>query len=238
MRRPALAALVLALSACDSAAPTASAKASGSSAAASPLPTQAPLTEAPPAAPAPPDLDLPAAQKALKCGGDARSGACGVLAKMARCAAWNPVVPSGDGRWLGHGWLVESGKTTDQVTLVRARRVPTGEVAPGQLGVRIAVTDLPRQEGPAFDQADRAIRAFERADVPPRSSPTLEYVKQRTDWPEAYAARTVSGQIYALTQNGTYLCQGPGRSLLVAQRSTAQGTSADGLYAELWPTSW
>ena len=232
MRRPALAAMVLALSACDNPAPAASGPASGAAPAAS-----APRTEAP-APPPPPDLDVPATQKALKCAGDTKSGACGVLAKMASCAAWNPVVPSGDGRWLGRGWLVEGAKTTDQITLVRARRVPTGDVGPGQVGARIAVTDLPREEGAAFDQAERAIRAFERADVPPRSSPTLEYVKKRTDWPEAFAARTVSGQIYALTQNGTYLCQGPGRSLLVAQRTSAQSTSSDGLYAELWPTSW
>ncbi len=230
MRRPALAVLLFALSACDKPAPAPSAATSGSAAAAEP---PAPV----PAPAAPSDLDVPAAQKALKCGGE-RSGACGVLAKMASCAAWNPVVPSGDGRWLGRGWLVEGAKTTDQITLVRARRVPTGEVGPGQIGVRIAVTDLPRQEGAAFDQAERAIRAFERADVPPRSSPTLEYVKRRTDWSEAFAARTVSGQVYALTQNGTYLCQGPGRSLLVAQRDSAHDTSSDGLYAELWPTSW
>jgi hypothetical protein len=233
MRRLMLAAIPLALFGCD--APTA-APAASASAIAAPAPPPPPQTAAAP--PAPPDVDVAQIQKALKCGGDARSGVCGVLAKMASCKAWDPIVPSGDGRWLGRGWVVEGAKTTDQVTMLRARRVPTSEVGPGQLGVRIAIADLPKQEGAAFEQADRALRALERADVPPKSSPTLEYVKQRTQWSEAAALRTAGGQVYALTSGGAYLCQSPGRAVLVAQRDPAHGASGDGLYAELWPTSW
>lgn len=233
MRRPALAVLALALAACDNPAP---APAASASAAAAPPP---PATAAAPAVPTPPDLDIAAQQKAMKCASDAKSGLCGVLARMASCAVWNPVVPSGDGRWLGRGWLVEGAKTTEQVTVVRARRVPTAEVGPGQLGVRVAIADLPKQEGPAFEQADRAIRAFERADVPPKSNPTLEYLKQRTDWPESAAMRTAGGQqVYALTQGGAYLCQGPTRSLLLVQRAASGGAGGDGVYAEVWPVSW
>jgi len=232
MRRPFLAVAVLALLGCDKPAPGPAA-----STAATAAPPPAATTEAAPSPP-PPDLDLPAQQKALKCGGDAKSGACGVLAKMATCTAWNPIVPSGDGRWLGRGWLVEGAKTTDQVTLVRSRRVPTSEVGPGQLGARIAVTDLPKQEGAAFEQADRAIRAYERADVPPHGNPTLDYLKQRKDWPEAAALRTAGGgQVYALSGGGAYFCQ-TGRSLLVVQRPASGSAGGDGLYAEVWPTSW
>jgi hypothetical protein len=221
--------LALALAACDPPAPASDASAPTTTAAAPPAASAAATP-----APTPPDLDVAAQQRALKCGGDTKSGACGVVARMASCTPWNAIVPSGDGRWLGRGWLVEGTKTTEQITLVRARRVPTSEVGAGQLGARIAVTDLPKQEGAAFEQAERAIRAYERADVPPRSSPTLDYVKQRSEWPEFAALRTAGGQVYALTANGTYLCQGPNRALLVVQR----GAGGDGLYAELWPTTW
>jgi hypothetical protein len=235
MHRPALALLGLALLGCeDKPAPAPAASASSARAEAPPAATPAQAA----AAPAPPDLDLAAQQKALKCATDAKSGLCGVLARMGSCSAWNPVVPSGDGRWLGRGWLVEGAKTTDQFTLVRARRVPTGEVGPGQIGVRISITDLPKQEGAAWEQADRAIRAYERADVPQHGNPTIDYVKQRKDWPETFAMRTTGGQVYALTPGGAYLCQGPNRALLVVQRAATGGASGDGLYAELWPTSW
>jgi hypothetical protein len=105
--------------------------------------------------------------------------------------------------------------------------------------VRIAVADLPKSEGAAWEHADRAIRAFERADVPPRGSPVPDYVKNRTDWPgEVSALRTTGGNVYAMSNGGTYLCQGPNRALLVVQRASAAGAGGDGIYAELWPTSW
>ncbi len=224
--------LAVALPGCD---PPAPGPAPSASATTPPAPSAASPTAAEPA-PTPPDLDVAAQQRALKCGGDTKSGACGVVARMASCTPWNAIVPSGDGRWLGRGWLVEGAKTTEQVTLVRARRVPTSEVGAGQLGVRIAVAELPKQEGAAFEQAERAIRAYERADVPPHGSPTLDYVKQRSEWAESAALRTAGGQVYALSAHGTYVCQGPNRALLVVQRGASTG--GDGLYAELWPTSW
>jgi hypothetical protein len=230
MRRASLL-LALLLAGCDKPAPTAGA--STSAALAAPPPT----TEAAPAV-APPDLDVAAQQRALKCGGEGKTGPCGVLAGMESCKAWNPVVPSGDGRWVGWGWVVEKGKTTDQFALVRARRVPSNDVGPGQLPVRISVTDLPKSEGAAWEQADRAIRAFARADVPPRGNPVPDYVKNRTDWPEVSALRTAGGNVYAMSNGGTYLCQGPNRALLVVQRASAAGAGGDGIYGQLWPTSW
>jgi hypothetical protein len=189
-----------------------------------------------PAAPAPADLDVASMQKALKCASDAKSGPCGVLAKMAKCSAWDPMVPSGDGRWLGHGWVVEGAKTTDQIALLRARAVPLSEVGAGQLGVRIALADLPKQEAVAFEQADRVLRAFDRGDVAPRSSPTIDYIKQRKEWPDAFAARTAGGHVVALTPGGTFLCQGASRTVLAIERAARAG--GDGTYAELWPVSW
>jgi hypothetical protein len=161
-----------------------------------------------------------------------------VLAAFAGCKEWNAVSPSGDARWLGKAYIVEGSKTSEQITLVRSKRVPSTEVAPGQLPVKISITDLPKEEGAAYDQAERAIRAFERNDVPPRSNPTLEYIKKRSEWPEAHAARTVSGQVLVNTGGGAYVCQGARQQLVVVQKAEAAGGGGDGLYAELWATTW
>jgi hypothetical protein len=227
--RSALPILALALVACDDKPAPAPAAAS-----AAPAATTAAPESAAPVAPPPPELDVAAQQRATKCGADAKSGVCGVLAKMAACQAWNPIVPSGDGRWLGRGWVVEGAKTTDQFTVVRARRVPTSEVAPGQLGVRIGVGEILKQEGAPYEQADRAIRAYERAD-PPHQSPTVDYVKQKKDFTESFAAKTAGTQIMAQTPQGMFFCQ-VGRGLYMVQRASASG--GDGLYGELWPISW
>src|SRR5690242_7523796 len=96
---------------------------SGGAASASPsaaAPPSASVAAAPPpsAAPAPPpeNLNVAELQKALKCANDAKSGPCGVLAKFASCSGWSGVSPSGDGRWFGHGYVVEGSKTSDQIT--------------------------------------------------------------------------------------------------------------------------
>ena len=210
----------------SSAAPTASA---------SPSPTQA-AAEPPP--PAPDDLNVAALQKTLKCPAEPKSGPCKVLAAFAACKEWNAISPSGDARYLGRAYLVEGAKTTEQIAVVRSKRVPSQEVAPGQLAVKIAIADVPKEEGAAFDQAERAIRAFERNDVPPRSNPTLEYIKKRSEWPDAHAARTVSGQVLVNTGGGAYICQGARQQLVVVQRSGRVGADGDGLFAELWATTW
>ncbi len=197
-----------------------------------PPPTQEP-------APPPPDeLDTTALKKALGCGGKANSGPCRVLTGLDSCSSWNPVVPSGDGRFLGRGYVVEKGNSSEQVTMLRARRVPQNEVGPGQLPVRIGIAELPKDEGLASAQADKTIRGFERKDVPGRGNATIEYLKQREQWSESFATRTAGKQVYVIAQAGTYICEGPSRQIFVVQRAATRDSNSDGMYAELWPASW
>ena len=192
----------------------------------------------PPAPAAPDDLDVPGLQKALRCSAAEKTGACGVLTAIAApCAPWDAVVPSGDGRWMGRGHLVQQGKSAPQLTLVRALRLPLTEVGPGQLPVKIGVAELTRDE-PSYGQALRAIRAFELGDVPARGNTGVEFVKQRAEWSDAFATKTVGGQVFALSQGGTFLCQGAKRQLLFVQRDGSRTDKGDGIYAELWPATW
>jgi hypothetical protein len=224
--------LAIAGAACDKPGSSASPSASTTAEApAAPTPSQA---EPPP--PPPDDLDVDAARAALKCPSGATTGACGVLGAFASCTAWDPVVPSGDGRWLGRATVVENGKAREAVAMLRARRVPSAEVAPGQLLAKLALAELPRDDD-AYAQADKAIRALERADVPGRSNAAIERLKTRTEWSESFAARTAKGQVRAARESGLYACQGPKRQVFVVERAGAK-TSADGLYAEVWPATW
>jgi hypothetical protein len=214
--------------------PSASAAASPAPAASSPPPTTSAV-----APPAPDDLDAASAQKALKCGNDTKAaGACGVLAKFAGCKPWNPVTPGGDGRWIGRGVEVDKGKSTEVFVMVRAKRAPTSEVGPGQLGAKVAIEELPKSDKDAYDAADRAIRILERQDVAPRFNPTLDYLKKREQWNDSFATATAGGQVYLLSKGGGFVCVGPKQQLLVVQRAAARGANADGIYAEVWATSW
>ncbi|MEP7124548.1 MAG: hypothetical protein ABJE95_26705 [Byssovorax sp.] len=236
MRRSALALALttLLIPACDSSSPgTSPSAAQGVSAA--PAPPPAPTAEA---MPPPDDLDVASAQKALKCATDAKSGACGVLAKYSTCTPWNAVSPSGDARYVGRGTLVEGAKSTESVVVLRSKRVPLNEVGPGQLGVKIGLGEITKEDGSAFDQSGPAIRSFERSDAPGKANATIEYVKQRTQWTEAFANKTVGGQVYAIMKAGTFLCQGARQSVLMVQKAGSRTSNGDGLYAELWQASW
>jgi len=232
----ALVALValLGLAACEQ--PPAPDAAPAGSAAPSAAPSAQTAAEPPP--PPPDDLDVAELQAALKCAASAKSGPCAILAKAASCSPWGASVPSGEGRWIGRASVVAEGKVTDTFAILRLKNVPLAEIGPGQLPAKVALAEIPKDESSAHGQADRVIRAFERGDVPPRTNPALEYLKQRTEWPDAPAVRTRGGHVQAIAQGGLYLCEGPKRQLLAVQRAATRRGSGDGTYAELWATTW
>src|SRR3954466_15458726 len=100
----ALALLQVAVLGCDPPAPSGGAASAPSAAASASAATVAPAQSA---GPAPDNLNAAELQKTMKCASDAKSGPCGVIAKFSSgCAAWSAVVPSGDGRWFGRGYVV------------------------------------------------------------------------------------------------------------------------------------
>ncbi|AKT36608.1 uncharacterized protein CMC5_007280 [Chondromyces crocatus] len=207
------------------------------SATSSSSPASTPSVAEPPPPP-PADLNISDLQAALRCAPGAKSGPCRVLAKMASCATWNASVPSGDGRWLGRASVVEADKTSEVFVGLRLRSVPLSDVGPGQLPIRLALVELPKSEEAAYGNAERAIRAYERGDIPPRASPTLDYLKRREEWPDAPVVRTQGGQILAIHQGGAYFCEGPKRTVLAVQLPDTGRSSGTGTYAELWATTW
>lgn len=229
-----LAILPLHAAACDPSSPAPTAPSADASPSAAAVPPSPPPT---PAAAPPDDLDVADLQKTLKCGGQ-KAGPCALLAKVAECKPWSATVPSGDGRWLGRASVVANGQTADGYAIFRLKSAPLSDVGPGQLPARMALAELTKDDGAAHEQADRTIRAYERGDVPPKSSPTLEHLRRRDQWPDAFAVRTRAGHVYGIAQGGTYICQGPKQQLLVVQRAATRASSGDGVYAELWATSW
>lgn len=191
------------------------------------------------APPAPQDLDVPAAQKALGCGANAKGpGPCAVLAGFAACKPWSAEVPSGDGRFVGRGYEVASKKATESVLVFRARRVPLAEVGTGQLPIRLGIGTIEKGDGSAYSQADRLIRTFERADVPSKGNPTIEHLKTMTTFSEAFATRTLGGHVFGLSHGGLFACEGPKRQLFMIRRAATRSGQGDGLYAELWAATW
>jgi hypothetical protein len=189
-----------------------------------------------------PDADIEGLESGLKCNAAAaaKPGPCKVLLAMEKCSEWGAVAPSGDGRWIGHGWRVTGANTTPLVTVLRAHKVAQSEVKPWQLPIKIALSSIGNEAGPAFAQADRAINAYERHDVPPARNATVDFLKQKSDWTDdAPAARTMGAMVETFSEHPTYICQGAGQQIEMVQQASADiGLKSDGLYAELWAASW
>jgi hypothetical protein len=198
--------------------------------------TTPPALDTVPTAPA--DLDIKGLQKQLACPAEPKNGPCSVLASFGSCIQWNASTPSGDGRWIGKGYRVEGAKTSDEFVVFRARRMPQNEVGPGQLPLKIGIADISKADGAAFEQADKAIRQFARHDVPPRGNAAVEFLKRKDTWPEGFVNRTAGGQVYVVLEGGAFVCQGTHQQLIVVHRASTRGAKADGLYAEVWPSSW
>ena len=189
------------------------------------------------AVPTPEPLDVAALDKALKCGGKGH-GPCSVLQDFHDCVEWSPVTSGGDARWLGEGYAVQSGAFVDQLTLLRSKRVPSSEVGAGQLPVRIGTATIPDDMAAERNHAEKAIKAFKRGDVARKGNQALDYVKNRQDWPAAFAMKSKDNQVYVAVEGGLYLCALKDQRLLLVKASNNRQHPADGLYATLWPVSW
>lgn len=187
-----------------------------------------------------PDADLDTLMGGLKCTPSAaeKPGPCNVVAAMRKCRDWEAVPPSGERRFIGHGWQVAGQKTSDVVTLLRTRKVAAALVARWQLPIKIGFGSIGKDAGPPFAQADLVINAYARHSVPPTRNAAIDYVKQKADWAdEAPAARTTGSMVETFSDYPTYVCQGEGGQIeLVRQASADIGLRSDGLYAELWAT--
>jgi hypothetical protein len=232
MRSLVLVTLALTLPGCPDT--STSGAAASASASATSAPSPKPSAEA---LPKPEKLDVDALKAALKCTGKS-SGPCEILEEWKDCAPMNPVTQSGDGRWMGKGYVVKNAAFIDEFTLVRSKAVPASQVAAGTLPAKIAIDSIPDDRGGEKTNAEKAIHAYERGDVPLPTNTAVRYVKERTEWSEAPVQNADGNQLYVATGSGAYLCQAKKQRLLLIRRSTTRNHAGDGVYAVLWPVSW
>jgi hypothetical protein len=185
----------------------------------------------------PEPLDLAALKKSLKCSGKTASGPCPVLAKFEKCRdGWSPITQSGDGRWIGHGSVVKKGQFIEDYFMMQSKRVGLADVAPGALGVKVALVEVPDDLESA---AGKAFRALDRGDTVKKGNHAVDHVNERKDWPEAYAQQADRHQVYVAAGSGTFLCGDPEtQAVHVVRLAGSQEHQGDGIYATLYPTKW
>ena len=208
--------------------------AAGSASTTAPPPTSTATAEQKTPAP----LDAAALIKSLKCGGPRTTGPCQILSDFKACRPAEKIAPSGDGRWLGNGYVVDDGAFTEELSILRIHRVPLADVSGGQLPLRIAITPMPEDDPAILRQAKKAIGKLGRGDVARKNNSAIKYITERTEWSDTFSIQAEDNQIYVTSEGGAYICELPDQRILVVRRASQRKHAADGLYAVLWPVTW
>ena len=134
--------------------------------------------------------------------------------------------------------MVSQSKFIPEFTLLRSKRVAVNQVGPGQIAAKLGVANIPDDRAAEKRHAEKALRAYKRGDVTKAINAAVRYIKQRDDWPEAFALQAEANQIYVAVSGGAYLCARKDQRLIVVKRAGNRTHPADGVYAIMWPVSW
>ncbi len=195
-----------------------------------PAPSPAPVLP-----PAPADIDPEPYRKDLACTKRSTSDACRIVDEFAAAGPWTPSMPSGEGRWIGTAVKREKGQDRKETLLLFAKVMPTSQVSPGDLPLRMGFGSLPddlRLNG------EKLVRSLMRGDVPSRFNQALPVVEKFTPEVLRGAVKTAGKSVRLISEQPAHLRQ-VGRKVLIIQPAVAgSAAGGDGLYAELWLVTW
>jgi len=200
----------------------------------------------PPPAPAPtptvqqaasPDVDVASLQKQLGCSttGTVKQ-ACRILAEFAQARRFTGETPSGDGKWFGYAYNVEKKAEKTELMIFASRRVPTSQIGPNDLPIRVGTGTLPedkRAHGQKFASA------LSRSDVVGKLNQAQPYVKSFVPAGDRGVVATAGASVRLISDEVVYVREAEGQKVLfIRLSSNAKAAPGDGTYAELWLAAW
>lgn len=234
-RRAILAAWVAlsALNACDKSEPKkpVEAQASASITAAPPAASEKPV-----APPAPADIDTAALAVDLKCAKAGPKQACRVVKEFTQAQRFTAQTPSGEGRWVGKAYTVENGVEKEREIILWAKRVPTAQVGPGDLPIKVTFEFFPDE---LKSHAEKLVRALQHSDAPSPKNQAFPYVKNLVPAQPRVIVNTAGQSVHVTAEQSIYIRANAPRTVYIVNPSSAQRAgSGDGMYAELWLADW
>ncbi len=187
------------------------------------------------------DLDVEDLRRTMKCPGGGFKDACTFLQEFESGTAWNlDNIRGTDGRYFGLARVYSQGKSEPKYHFMVVKKVPTNDVGPNDLPIKIALRELEASLGPELTHAPKLLRLVERSDGIPRQNRTNEYILKYAPSSWDGASRSAGASTVLHSSGGILVREGKNRSLLVIRLSpqSAGSMPGDGLYATLWPLSW
>jgi hypothetical protein len=208
-------------------------------------------TEQPEAAaeptPSPPDLDLAALRSKLGCavqkgkkpqkGG---KGSCRLLEGFESAKRWDGRTPSGVGKYIGRGFHVLKGVETEEMFVLRVKTVPTAEVGPGEMPIKVGFDPLPDEHKL---HGNKLVIALASGGVAGKRNQTLPYVEAYEPKKKEWGAVTTKGasvELFGELSDDDIFVRKEGTKKLYFLRVAKGRTAADGdgTYAEFYLASW
>ncbi len=227
-----LVASLVVFSACDK--PDAKKKslaASSATADVAPLPSVAPV-----APPAPADMDIAALERDLNCAKSHNKQACRILKDFSQGQRFTGHTPSGEGRWVGSAVIVENGVESERPVVLWAKQVPTSQVGPGDLAVKVGFDFFPDELNP---HAEKLVRTLPRGDQPSPKNQAFPFAKTFVPAKQRVIVNTVGQSVHVTSEDSIYIRVKPPRSVLLINTSSSRSAApGDGMYVELWLAVW
>lgn len=185
--------------------------------------------------PAPVDIDLGPLVKHLKCDKKSKTESCRLLNEFAEGARFVAQTPAGEGRWIGNAYVREKGKETKQLLLLWAKQVPTSQVGPGDLPIRIGTGTLDQS---IVEHGFKMVNALSRSDQPSKHNQARSVVDSFVPTTQRGAVDTAGASVRLISEESTYLRQLGRKVLMLTPNQAQSATPGDGTYAELWRATW
>ena len=211
------------------------AKKTSASAAPSAEPAPAPIKVVDAPKPAPVDVVLEPLLKDLKCDKKAKTESCRILTEFATAQRWSAQTPAGEGRWIGQAFAREKGMEKKELILLWAKQVPTSQVGPGDLPIRVGTGTLSED---LVEHGFKMVAALARGDQPSKRNQARPQVEIFVPKTHRGAVNTAGASVRLISEDSVYLRQA-GRKVLMIVPNQAQGAApGDGKYAEFWRATW
>lgn len=189
-----------------------------------------------PAPPAPADVNVNALGEDLKCPKSGAKQACRIVKEFAQAQRFTAQTPSGEGRWVGQAFIVEKGVEKQREIILWAKRVPTSQVGPGDLPIKVGYEFFPDE---LKSHAEKLVRALSHGDPPSPKNQAFPFVQKVVPSKQRVIVNTNGQSVHVTSEESIYIRAKAPRSVYLVNPSNASGAgSGDGMYAELWLADW
>jgi hypothetical protein len=191
------------------------------------------------AAPLPPDIDVRALERQLNClRGRRHAQACRILREFGRASRGMGQAPSGQGRFMGTAYRVDSGVERPELVVLEAANVPASSVGPTDIPLRVAMASLPKDK---TRDGRTLARALARGHMPASANKALSFAKTWSSENGRIAMTTDGPSVRLIAEEATYVRQAGQKALVIKMKPAVPGVASppgDGTYAELWAVTW